>query len=237
MAVFNAILASYNTYMILFSSVIIKEINDFDSAEFDQSIKIYESSFPSYEIRPAKKVVEMLRNNLNYHLYASLDYHSVVGISLLYTFYSLNIGLLDYIAVIPSYQQQGIGNDLFAFTLKKFNSIINKGVGLLMEVQRADDPKLEEQITRKNRIRFYMKLGGKILEGVRYLLPPLQNGMDPEEMYLMIRPLKRIHFLSKEHTLAYIQAIYSTIYQYKKKDLLYKISQEMPEIIKLKSLM
>jgi len=61
------------------------------------------------------------------------------------------------------------------------------------------------------------------------LLPPLQYGIDPEEMYLIIRPPKQIHSLSKECTLAYIDAIYTTITQYQNKDTLYKTSQEMPE--------
>jgi hypothetical protein len=110
---------------------------------------------------------------------------------------------LDYIAVIPSYHRRGVGNALFRFTLKKFNSIVNNGVGLLMEVQREDGAALEEKITRKSTIKFYMNLGGKILDGVRYLLPLLQYGMDPEEMYLIVRPLKQIRSLSKGCTLAY----------------------------------
>jgi hypothetical protein len=114
--------------------VITKEIEDFYSAEFKQCIEIYKFSFPSNETRPIEKVVEMLRNDLNYHLYISLDCQAVIGISLLYIFSSLNIGLLDYIAVIPSYHRRCVGNALFRFTLKKFNSIVNNGVGLLMEV-------------------------------------------------------------------------------------------------------
>ena len=80
-----------------------------------------------------------------------------------------------------------------------------------------------------------MNLGGKILDGVRYLLPLLQYGIDPEEMYLIVRPLKQIRSLSKGCTLAYIGAIYTTIYQYQDKDL-YKTSQEMPEKIMLRKM-
>jgi GNAT superfamily N-acetyltransferase len=231
----STLLASYNTSTIVFSSVITKEIEDFYSAEFKQCIEIYKFSFPSNETRPIEKVVEMLRNDFNYHLYISLDCQAVIAISLLYIFSSLNIGLLDYIAVIPSYHRRGVGNALFRFTLKKFNSIVNNGVGLLMEVQREDGAALEEKIARKSTIKFYMNLGGKILDGVRYLLPLLQYGIDPEEMYLIVRPLKQIRSLSKGCTLAYIGAIYTTIYQYQDKDL-YKTSQEMPEKIMLRKM-
>lgn len=81
-----------------------------------------------------------------------------------------------------------------------------------------------------------MKLGVKILNKVNYLIPPLQGGTHPEEMYLMISPLspQETIYLSKKDVLDYIQAIYITIYEYKDDDLLYKISQEIPEIIELR---
>src|ERR687885_289590 len=86
---------------------------------------------------------------------------------------------------------------------------------------------------RKNRIRFYAKMGGKILEGVNYFLPPMQSGIEPEEMYLMIKPIEdEIRYLPKEFVLQYIEAIYSTIYQYQDKDLsLDTISRQCPSKI------
>ena len=33
---------------------------------------------------------------------------------------------------------------------------------------------------------------------VNYLLPPIWYGIEPEEMYLMIKPLNEIHYLPKE---------------------------------------
>ena len=66
--------------------MIIKELDDFGSSEFEQCIKIYNSSFPSNEIRPVQKVVETLKHDENYHLYVSIDNRSVIGISLMYAF-------------------------------------------------------------------------------------------------------------------------------------------------------
>ncbi|MFZ0896982.1 MAG: GNAT family N-acetyltransferase [Candidatus Nitrosopolaris sp.] len=177
--------------------MVIKEIDDFDSFEFEQSIDIYKSSFPSNETRPVQRVVVMLKNDKNYHLFISVNNNSVVGIALMYIFKPLRIGLLDYISVIPNYRRRGIGEELFKFTLEKFGSLVSNGIGLLIEIQRENVLDPEESVVRKNRISFYTLLGAKVLKGVNYLLPPMRNGGEAEEMYLMIRPLGEVHLFQK----------------------------------------
>lgn len=216
--------------------MIINELDDFGSSEFQQCIEIYNLSFPSNETRPVQKVVEMLKHDENYHLYVSIENNSVVGISLMYTFKDLRFGLLDYIAVIPSYRGKDVGKDLFNFTLEKFGSLVFNGIGLLMEIQKEEGLLPGESAIRKNRISFYTLLGSKVLVGVNYLLPPLQCGVEVEEMYLMIRPLRDIRQLSKASVIRFVHAIYSTIYQYPSDNLLHKISQEMPAKIMLRTL-
>ncbi|MGC2570469.1 MAG: GNAT family N-acetyltransferase [Candidatus Nitrosopolaris sp.] len=216
--------------------MIIKELDDFGSSEFEQCIKIYNSSFPSNEIRPVQKVVETLKHDENYHLYVSIDNSSVIGISLMYAFKALRFGLLDYIAVIPNYRGRDIGKDLFNFTLEKFGSLVSNGIGLLMEIQKESGLHPEESAIRKNRISFYTLLGSKVLVGVNYLLPPLHYGVEPEEMHLMIKPLTNIRQLSKASVIRFVRAIYSTIYEYPHDDLLHKITKEMPAKIMLRTL-
>lgn len=46
--------------------MLIKEIYDFDSFEFEQSIEIYKSSFPPNETRPVERVIVMLKEELSY---------------------------------------------------------------------------------------------------------------------------------------------------------------------------
>lgn len=109
--------------------MIIKELDDFGSSEFQQCIEIYNSSFPSNETRPVQKVVEMLKHDENYHLYVSIENDSVVGISLIYTFKDLRFGLLDYIAVIPSYQGKMLARISLISLLKNsvFSSLTELG--------------------------------------------------------------------------------------------------------------
>jgi GNAT superfamily N-acetyltransferase len=217
--------------------MIIKEIKDYNSFEFKQSINIYENSFPFNETRPFEDIVNMLRNDKNYHLIVSLNNNSVIGISLMYIFRSLNIGLLDYMAISPSYRGQGLGKEIFNFTFEKLCSIITNGIGLLIEIQKENNLLDHQEMTiRKNRIGFYNKLGVKLLDKVNYLLPPIYPSNKEEEMYLMIKPIKKIYYLSKEQVIQYIDIIYSTIYKYYDNDLLDKISSDIAEKIILRSL-
>lgn len=214
----------------------IKEIEDCDSFEFKHSLEIYKSSFPLNETRPADKIVKMLENDEDYHLFGCLYDNSIVGISLMYIFRSLRVGLLDYMAVSPNHRKRGIGMELFKFTLERFSSVVYSGIGLLLEVQREDAPDPLESKIRKNRIRFYTKAGAKVLDGVNYILPPIHHGTNAEEMYLMIRPLKQIHYLAKESVVQYIHTIYSTIYQYESNDLLDSTSNKLPARIMLRDM-
>jgi len=211
--------------------MILKKIEDFHSSEFKKSLDIYKSSFPSNETRPAEKVVKMLRDDKDYHLFVAIHNSSVVGISLLYAFRSLHIRLLDYMAVDPNYQRRGIGKELFRFTIQKLRSQIPLVIGLIMEIQKENVPDPHDHLMRKDRIRFYRELGAKVLDGVNYLLPS-QNRGKPEEMYLMIVPLTEMHSLPKRSVIQYVSAIYSTIYQYESKDLPNVVFGNVPATIK-----
>lgn len=210
--------------------MILKEIEDFHSWEFKQSLNIYKSSFPSNETRPVEKVVKMLGEDKDYHLLTATDNNAVVGISLLYAFRSLHIGLLDYMAVHPKYQRRGIGKKLFGFTVQKLSSQIPLAIGLIMEIQKENVPEPYERVIRKDRIRFYRGLGVKLLDGVNYLLPS-QNRGKPEEMYLMIVPSTEMHSIPKRSIIRFVDALYSTIYQYENKDLLNAVFHDLPTTI------
>lgn len=214
--------------------MIIKEIDDYNSSEFEQSINIYKSSFPHNETRQVVDIENMLKNDKNYHLIASVNNNVVNGISLMYVFRSLNFGLLDYIAIAPSFRSQGIGKKIFNSTFEKLFSLNPDGIGLLMEIQKEISiDKLDSNI-RKNRLRFYSNLGVKLLERVNYFLPPIHSESKEEEMYLMIKPFGKIDYLSKEQVIKYIISIYHTIYQYHNNDSVDRISSTMSEIVLLR---
>ncbi|HEX5519940.1 MAG TPA: GNAT family N-acetyltransferase [Candidatus Nitrosocosmicus sp.] len=217
--------------------MIIKEIKDYNSSEFKQSIELYKNSFPYNETRRSEDIENLLKKDENYYLIASLYNNLVNGISLMYVFRSLNFGLLDYIAIDPAFRSQGLGKKTFKFTYEKLVTIIPNGIGLVMEVQKENDLDKEGKDARKNRIKFYNSLEVKLLDKVNYFLPQIHSGTKEEEMHLMIKPLVKTDYLTREQVFMCIENIYRTIYQYHNNDLADKIFYNTPEKIILRSLL
>jgi hypothetical protein len=159
----------------------------------------------------------------------------MIGISLLYVFENLKMGLLDYMAITPNFQRGGIGKKLFEFTDNKFNHLIPDNIGMLLEVPKETVSDLDERLRRKRRIQFYSRLGVKVLRGVNYLLP-IQIDGDVEEMYLMIKLSKNITWIPKKSIANFINSIYSDLYEYRKSDLLDKTIDNLPDHIDIEEL-
>ena len=209
---------------------VFKEINYYDNNLLKQSLDIYLTYFLPQENRPLEKIISMIQKDDNYHILVALQDETVIGISLLYIFPSLKFGLLDYMAVIREFQGKGIGSKLFNFTFEIFSSRISDGIGLLMEIQKDNILNIKENGIRKDRIKFYKNLGCKFLHGINYLLPS-QIGGQPEEMYLMIKPIKNIKSLSKFDIFKIVNAIYSKIDDYKTDILIDKVFYNTPDLI------
>jgi len=219
--------------------MIIKEIKNLTHEEFEELRNIYLSTFP---LKNAKQldgyvnhIYDMLRYDNRYHLYAALEGRSMIGISLLYVFKNLKMALLDYMAITPNFQRGGIGRKLFEFTDNKFNHLIPDNIGMLLEVPKETVSDLDERQRRKRRIRFYSRLGVKVLRGVNYLLP-IQIDGDVEEMYLMIKLSKNITWIPKKSIANFINSIYSDLYEYRKSDLLDKTIDNLPDHIDIEEL-
>jgi len=167
-----------------------------------------------------------------YHLYVATEGPMVIGISLVDLFPNMGVAFLDYLAVAPSHQRRGVGACLFKHTLKELYRLLPDPLGLLFEVQKEDASDPKEQKTRLDRIRFYTKLGARLLEGVHYALPP-QDGTKPEEMYLMMFPCKDMAELPSNFVIQCIEMIYHVTYGYEKDDLLDAASRRMPQRVRL----
>jgi len=207
-----------------------KQITCNDNELLEQSLDIYLTYFPPQEIRPLERTISMIQKDDNYHAIVALQDEKVIGFSLLYLFPSLKFGVLDYIAVINEFQGKGIGIGLFNFSFKKFSPKISDRIGLLMEIQKDNVQKISENEIRKRRIKFYKNLGCKFLNGINYLLPS-QIGGHPEEMYLMIKPIKNINSLSRNDVSKFVGAIYSKMYFSKTNDLIDKVFYNSPDLI------
>ena len=219
--------------------MIIKEIKNLTHKEFEELSNIYLSTFP---LESAKQldiylnhIYDMLKNDSRYHLYVAIKDNSMIGISLLYIFEHLKMVLLDYMAVTPNFQRLGVGGKLFEFTNNELNRLLPDNIGMLLEVPKENVSNSDEWLRRKRRIQFYSRLGVKVLKDVNYLLPVQVDGYF-EEMYLMIKLSKNITRISKKSIIAFIDSVYTDVYDYRKDDLLRKTTANLPDFIDIEEL-
>jgi GNAT superfamily N-acetyltransferase len=219
--------------------MIIKEIKNITHKEFDELSNIYLSTFPLENAKHLdiylNHIYDMLKNDSRYHLYVAVNDNSMIGISLLYIFEHLKMALLDYMAVTPNFQRLGVGGKLFEFTNNELNRLLPDNIGMLLEVPKENVSNSDEWLRRKRRIQFYSRLGVKVLKDVNYLLPVQVDGYF-EEIYLMIKLSKNITRISKKSIIAFIDSVYTDVYDYRKDDLLRKTSANLPDVIDIKEL-
>jgi GNAT superfamily N-acetyltransferase len=158
-----------------------KEINRVDSREFSEAMEIYAEAFPANERHPAPLIAERVRDGLS-KLYVASSDDEITFIALLWPLKTTDFLLLDYMATKATHRGKGIAS---AFLTELGKKLSNSGQYLVMEVE---DPKVgDRQNEKEKRVTFYKRHGAKVLEGVRYLLPPL-DGTSPTEMILMMFP-------------------------------------------------
>ena len=208
------------------------EINNFAESDSSQLENLYTSSFPPVETRPILKVDEMLKNQSNYHLFIVKENNSIIGFALVYIFLNLNVSLLDYMAMVPTYQRKGIGSKLLHYCINATKSYSSNLIGMLLEIQRDDVDDPVENQKRRDRIKFYARCGAKEFENALYFIPP-QSGKIAEKMYLMIIPYLELDSLPKEKVVSYVKEIHSQIYQYERNDLNKKTSDNLSNPVKL----
>jgi hypothetical protein len=126
--------------------MVIKEIKNLTHKEFKELSNIYLSTFPLESAKHLdiylNHIHDMLKNDSRYHLYVAIKDRSMIGISLLYIFEELKMALLDYMAVLPTFQRRGIGGKLFEFTNNELNHLLLDNIGMLVEVPKENASEL-----------------------------------------------------------------------------------------------
>lgn len=137
----------------------------------------------------------------------------VIAFALAFHFPELNSTLLDFIVVDPAARQRGAGGALYE-ALRDF--LVKLGSkGLYMEVRPdASDDEPDPKIRRENasRIRFYERLGARVIRGTEY--ERKRRGRTRGEPYLMFDPLGPERVPSAEEVRGMISTILHRKYSY-----------------------
>lgn len=203
------------------------QIHQTDTSEFNDAMKIYAEAFPANERHAVSIIGERVRRGLNILYVGSLN-NEIAFLALLWPLQKTDFILLDYIATKNNHRSKGIAS---AFLEKLRTELVNNQKHLIIEVENpkfGDNPREKER-----RVTFYKRHGAKELEGVRYLLPPL-DGSTPTEMILMIFPEYEGENIRSVTVRNVITQIYHELYGRQEDDaLLNKFVHEIGETIKL----
>ncbi len=192
---------------------------------FDQALLLYNQSFPACERQSESLIIERIATEIH-QLIAAIKDNELAAMSICRTISNSSFVLLDYLAVSPQFRGQSVGSQL----LKNLTKKLTYENHLILEVEDPRYGKNREE--RIKRIQFYLKNGAVILNGVNYLLPPLDGG-SPSPMWLMMAPCNKNAFLQKQTVVQLIDQLYCENYQQTDGQLLSIVSKNMPEIIKL----
>ena len=190
-----------------------REINKVDGGDFHDAMKIYVEAFPGNERHPVDIISERVRQGANKLYVASLN-DEIAFLALLWPLKNTNFILLDYMATKNVHRGKGIAS-AFLTTLRE--SLLNTEKHLVLEVENPNFDDLTQE--KEKRVAFYKHKGARVLEDVRYLLPPL-SGNNPTEMILMIFPEYKTEAISGPTVKNLILQIYRELYNRESDDAL-----------------
>lgn len=202
---------------------LVMEIN---SEEFDRIMVIYRSIFPENERLPEAKLAEKIANQ-EFQLLVSYEELKVSFMAILCPLKETKFTLLGYVAVAENLRGKGIGEDFLKYLEKDLKQ---KEEFLLLEVE---NPVLgDNREIKQRRLNFYRRLGAKILDNVRFLLPNLWN-QTPPEMVLMIYPSYHKNYVKGELIKDLINRVYEQFYEEYKHPNIKLLCQNIPDIVNL----
>jgi GNAT superfamily N-acetyltransferase len=184
-----------------------RQIVDVEDPGFQGAMWIYRSSFPANERHPASSIAERLAMR-RYWLFIEEADHKAVFMAILYPIRGTDFILLDYMATAEGFRNQGIGSAFLRYALDLLKAR-SSNEQLFLEVENPACGDNREQ--RQRRVGFYRRLGTKVLEGVRYVLPPL-SGDQPTEMVLMVFPKPGLERLPGTVVRELILRVYHELY-------------------------
>ena len=165
------------------NSMEIQELTDWPIELRDQATALYECSFPVEELRDFDGLFERKAGLLGAH-----DGDVLLGFSLFRILEEASLGYLWYLCVDQSRRGGGIGRQLYQRTLDALKNG-NDLKGLIFEVERLDSEAHPVYGDPIRRVKFYERLGARLILGYDYRQPPIPP-YDEVPLQLMYHPIE-----------------------------------------------
>ena len=160
----------------------IQELTGWPDELREQARALYECSFPIEELRDFDGLFER-----NPSILVARKGDKLLGFSIFRVLKEASLGYLWYLCVDQATRGQGIGKKLYERTLDSLKNG-NDLKGLIFEVERLDSKSHPVYGDPIRRVRFYERLGARLILGYDYRQPPIPP-YDEVPLQLMYHPI------------------------------------------------
>ena len=185
------------------------EINEGTMNDFKYVYNAMQKEFPFEELKDKDQMLHLLITG-KYKMFVFRFKHritgdnSMVGYAISYVNSKNSMMFLDYLNIIPSYQNCGYGTLVLNLLKHHLDKEVAKGI--IFEIEPSDETSNDNKNRRRN---FYIKNGANQLN-VDYYLPSHNNTSVPLD--LMVLPCTGVNFIAKEEIKEFIKEAISTIH-------------------------
>ncbi|MDD5952314.1 MAG: GNAT family N-acetyltransferase [Oscillospiraceae bacterium] len=176
---------------------------------YDDLAEVYDlmrKQFPRQEIYQIRDFIQMVnKDKYKILLYRRVEDDQLIGYATTYSMPDCKTVWLDLFAVLPEFQYQGYGQKLFDAVFQKYCGMFD---GLLLCSERVDPSDPEKAKIQQRRLEFYHKVGAYVLHTDFQL--PVESGGFP--MYLLFKPNRGIHGLSREDQMRIVRNMFDYCY-------------------------
>ena len=176
---------------------------------FQELYDIYSTSIVPSEQKTYAALAKMAQNN-NYLFFTLQEQNRYIGFSIFYISHENDMALLEYVAIKKGYRDHSFGSLLLSHNFR-FCADHYGITNVLVEIDSDCDQRAVDIDTRKQRIKFYNRLGCRRINGLQYAMPKVGNGQPPQ-MDLYLRTIQNRNNLTRPRLERWMQTIYRGIY-------------------------
>ena len=177
------------------SKVDISEITAWSDGLAAQARELYERSFPPaerHDFARIRQIPEEPDEPRSRRIIAATDGSDLLGLSIFRRLAEASLGYLWYLCVDEASRGSGIGVRLYRATLDALRADAARAghplKGLIFEVERLDSELHPIYGDPTRRVKFYERLGARLILGYDYWQPPIPPH-GPVPLQLMFHPL------------------------------------------------
>jgi GNAT superfamily N-acetyltransferase len=157
------------------SALQFREIERFDDPALPAFLDLYETAFPASERVPVSDIINVLLARQqgkagNDHLLAAVDGSgSLAGMAWVEIIRRCSAAYLIYIAVVSPLRGSGAGSRMMEEIVRRLRQEEPSLQAIIIELDDPAGYAGEEREIAEKRIRFYRRLGAKLLTGIHYI--------------------------------------------------------------------